>query len=228
MRGSAHCPSSRLHRMLGRGQFGNRFDDPGGDYRVLYASSLRVGAFVEVLARYRSDPALVAEYAEIIGDDGDDHPTIPPGIVPGDWPAGRHVGTATYLGPFANVGHSDSLAHLRAALRLGCSITGSTISTAATCADALREYSPRRSPATCASAASTRAREARSPTRGLRHLASESAFRRRFRLSGDSSTRFWLARAKFVGISSVYGTEGHRFESCRARSLAEPNPTEGS
>lgn len=98
------------------GTFGNRFDDPGADYRVLYASSLRVGAFVEVLARYRTDPALVAEYAEISDDGGDDHPTIPPGIVPGDWPTQRLVGTATHSGPFADVGHSDSLAHLRVAL----------------------------------------------------------------------------------------------------------------
>ncbi|MCD6725989.1 MAG: RES family NAD+ phosphorylase [Solirubrobacteraceae bacterium] len=96
--------------------FGNRYDDPAGDYRVLYASSERVGAFVEVLARYRTDPALVAEYAQIATGDDEEHPTIPPGIVPGDWPTRRHVGTAVHPGNFADVGHSDSLAHLRAAL----------------------------------------------------------------------------------------------------------------
>lgn len=95
------------------GTFKNRYDDPDGDYRVLYASSSRLGAFLEVLARYRTDSALVAEYAEITLDD-DEHPTIAPGIVPGDWPAHRHVGTATHPGPFADVGHSDSLIHLRA------------------------------------------------------------------------------------------------------------------
>lgn len=98
------------------GTFGNRYDDPEGDYRVLYASSQRVGAFVEVLARYRTDPALVAEYAEIAVDDGDEYPTIPPGLVPADWPAQRCIGTATHPGPFADVGHSDSLAHLRVTL----------------------------------------------------------------------------------------------------------------
>lgn len=97
------------------GTFGNRYDDPEGDYRVLYASSQRVGAFVEVLARYRTDPALVVEYAEIAVDD-DEYPTIPPGLVPADWPAHRRVGTATHPGPFADVGHSDSLAHLRFAM----------------------------------------------------------------------------------------------------------------
>jgi hypothetical protein len=33
--------------------FGNRFDDPVGVYRVLYASSQRLGCFVETLARFR-------------------------------------------------------------------------------------------------------------------------------------------------------------------------------
>ena len=33
------------------GTFGNRYDDPDGSYRVLYASSERAGAFVETLAR---------------------------------------------------------------------------------------------------------------------------------------------------------------------------------
>jgi hypothetical protein len=57
---------------------------------------------------------LVAEY-EQIEDDGE-HPTIPPGIVPADWPEHRHIGTAYHPGRFADVGHSDSLAHLRIAL----------------------------------------------------------------------------------------------------------------
>ena len=96
------------------GTFGNRYDDPDGEYRVLYASSQRVGAYVEVLARYRTDPALVAEYAEI--DDDAQHPTIPPGIVPAGWPDHRHVGAARHRGAFADVGHSDSLAHLRTVL----------------------------------------------------------------------------------------------------------------
>lgn len=96
------------------GTFGNRYDDPGGEYRVLYASSQRIGAYVEVLARYRTDPALVAEYAHI--DDDGQHPTIAPGIVPADWPEHRHLGTARHPGRFADVGQSDSLAHLRTAL----------------------------------------------------------------------------------------------------------------
>ena len=43
------------------GTFGNRFDDPDATYRVLYASSQRLGCFVETLARFRIDPTLLAE-----------------------------------------------------------------------------------------------------------------------------------------------------------------------
>jgi hypothetical protein len=35
------------------GTFGNRFDDPDATYRVLYASSQRLGCFVETLARFQ-------------------------------------------------------------------------------------------------------------------------------------------------------------------------------
>jgi len=37
------------------GTFGSRYDDPRGEYRVLYASSQREGAFAETLARFRVD-----------------------------------------------------------------------------------------------------------------------------------------------------------------------------
>lgn len=47
------------------GTFGNRYDDPRGEYRVLYASSDRRGAYLEVLARYRADPAVQRELGEI-------------------------------------------------------------------------------------------------------------------------------------------------------------------
>jgi hypothetical protein len=42
------------------GTFGNRWDDANGVYRVLYASNSRLGALVEVLARFRPDPHVVA------------------------------------------------------------------------------------------------------------------------------------------------------------------------
>jgi hypothetical protein len=100
------------------GTFGNRFDDPAREYRVLYATSQRAGAFVETLARYRTDPALVAEYEEmaIEPEDADRYPTIGPGVVPADWCSARTIGTARHDGPFADIAHSSSLAELRTAL----------------------------------------------------------------------------------------------------------------
>ncbi len=53
------------------GTFGNRFDDPDATYRVLYASTQKLGCFLETLARFRLDPKLMAELAEI--DEEDDH-----------------------------------------------------------------------------------------------------------------------------------------------------------
>lgn len=100
------------------GTFGNRYYDPRGDYRVLYATSQRVGAFIETLARYRPDPALIIAYEQITVDpeDTDAFPTIASGVVPGEWCATRTIGTARHAGPFADLGPSTSLAHLRAAL----------------------------------------------------------------------------------------------------------------
>src|SRR5258707_2536685 len=49
------------------GTFGNRFDDPDGTYRVLYASSERLGCYLETLARFRVDLTLYAELSQIEG-----------------------------------------------------------------------------------------------------------------------------------------------------------------
>jgi len=97
------------------GTFGNRFDDPESEYRVLYASSERLGPFLETLARYRPDPAVVAE--EIAGDPRDAlFPTRPAGVVPPRWLEERSLGIARCEGTYADLGHSRSLAHLRDAL----------------------------------------------------------------------------------------------------------------
>jgi hypothetical protein len=94
------------------GTFGNRYDDPEGQYRVLYASSERQATFRESLARYRADPAVAA--AEISTADDEDAPvSIPAGVVPAGWLARRRMGTAELRGTFCDVGHADSLAHLR-------------------------------------------------------------------------------------------------------------------
>ena len=100
------------------GTFGNRYDDPHGEYRVLYASQPRLGAFAETLARFRPDLELAAECALIEGDprDADFAPALAPGVVPIEWCATRVIGSARHGGAFADVGRSESLGVLRSAL----------------------------------------------------------------------------------------------------------------
>lgn len=81
------------------GTFGNRWDDPEGTYRVLYACSQRVGAFVETLARFRPSAALIAGLAAV---EGEDH-TLPPGTIPPTWLDDRCVGVARVDGDFSSM-----------------------------------------------------------------------------------------------------------------------------
>jgi hypothetical protein len=97
------------------GTFGNRYDDPACEYRMLSASDERAAAFAETLARLRPDLELVAELALIAGDD-DDAASLAPGVVPREWLDARVIGRARHAGAFVDLGHSDTLAHLRAAL----------------------------------------------------------------------------------------------------------------
>jgi hypothetical protein len=98
------------------GTFGNRFDDPDAEYRLLYASSQRVGTFRECLARFRPDPAVLAIQIEDNDEDPSSPATAPPGHIPCSWLANRRMGTARLAGVFCDIGHSDSLTHLREAL----------------------------------------------------------------------------------------------------------------
>jgi len=81
------------------GTFGNRFDDPDATYRVLYASSQRPGCFVETLARFRTDPKLLAELAEIEGEDD----YCPLGEVPVEWVEKRIMGLGETDQEYADV-----------------------------------------------------------------------------------------------------------------------------
>ena len=102
------------------GTFGNRFDDPEGYYRVLYASSQRVACFVETLARFRPDLGLLAELSTIDGSDD----FFPLGTVPRDWLDVRTMGRAEAEGTYADIYAAGWVSHLRRilaaeALRLG-------------------------------------------------------------------------------------------------------------
>ncbi|MEV4418957.1 RES domain-containing protein [Patulibacter sp. NPDC049589] len=123
-------PTGRLHRLARRpdpwawpdwafagpdGTFGNRYDDPQSEYRVLYAGSDRLTCFLETLARFRPDPHVLA--VEIAPDPRDgDFPTAPAGQVPVTWVDGRAIGTIEVTWPFTDVGTRAALAHLRDAL----------------------------------------------------------------------------------------------------------------
>jgi hypothetical protein len=96
------------------GTFGNRWDDPQGVYRVLYASSSRLGALVEVLARFRPDPHVLEILKEIEDEEG--AAAQPPGELEAAWLRRRCLGVAQVEGEFVDVGHSTSLAQLREAL----------------------------------------------------------------------------------------------------------------
>lgn len=76
---------------------------------MLYASSSLLGAFVEVLARYRPDPHVAHELAQIDGDDD----ALPPGCIDRSWWEARLIGSAALHGRFVDIGHSESLAELQ-------------------------------------------------------------------------------------------------------------------
>jgi hypothetical protein len=91
------------------GTFGNRFDDPEGYYRVLYAASQKLSCFLETLARFRPDLSLLAELNEIDGEND----FLPLGCVPHEWCAERLLGSASVQGNYANIYAAEWIALLR-------------------------------------------------------------------------------------------------------------------
>lgn len=76
---------------------GNRYDDPAGEFWVMYAAEQRRGCFAETLARFRVDLALIADLNDLPdGDHGDDTPIT--GVVPDDWHLKRLMGTFRIAG----------------------------------------------------------------------------------------------------------------------------------
>lgn len=93
------------------GTFGNRFDDPEGEYRVLYASLGRFGALCETLASLR--PSLeVRSAVEALALGGEPVPQ-PEASLPTQWRDGRVAGAATLDARLANLGDSSTIAWLR-------------------------------------------------------------------------------------------------------------------
>jgi hypothetical protein len=98
------------------GTFGNRFDDPQGLYRVLYASSSRLGCYVETLARFRPDLRLIAELEEIEGEND----FYPLGVVPPEWLENRLMGSADAAGNYADLYAAGWVGELRLRLAPEC------------------------------------------------------------------------------------------------------------
>lgn len=103
-------------RYADQGHFGGRWDDPDGQFRTVYAGSSAYACFVEVLAKFRPHPTLVAELAEIADPDGHDvlHPTHDAGTLGQDWPTDRLLASATLSGRYCAVTTAGSVAVLRA------------------------------------------------------------------------------------------------------------------
>jgi hypothetical protein len=97
---------------------GNRWDDPQKIYRVLYTSTSILGCFLEVLARFRPNPKLIAAFTDIQENDNELPQTEAPGTLRKEWLSERLVAQAAdTFGTFAAVGHSESLACLNQELR---------------------------------------------------------------------------------------------------------------
>jgi hypothetical protein len=98
------------------GTFGNRFDDPEGYYRVLYASTQKLSCFLETLGRFRADLSLAAELNEIEGEDD----FFPLGFVPNEWCGDRLLGHAHAAGEYADICAAEWIAYLRHRLAGEC------------------------------------------------------------------------------------------------------------
>jgi len=118
------------------GTFGNRFDDPEGYYRVIYASTQKLSCFLETLSRFQADLSLLAELNEIEGDND----FLPLGTVPPEWCDRRLLGFAHADGEYADIYASGWILFLRHRLagecvRLGVSDLDASV---------LQRHAPRR------------------------------------------------------------------------------------
>jgi hypothetical protein len=97
------------------GHFDGRWDAPAGEYRTVYAGSSYFACLVEVLARFRPDPALVAVSNLIDEDEADAaiYATIDAGIVDPAWFKARRVAQAQLNGSYCDVSESATIGTLR-------------------------------------------------------------------------------------------------------------------
>ena len=89
---------------------------------MLYASSQRLGCYLETLARFRVDLTLYAEISAIEGEND----FVPLGAVPLSWAEPRLLGAAQLDGSYADVYGSDWIGILRLELAADCLELGIT------------------------------------------------------------------------------------------------------
>lgn len=96
------------------GRFPGRWDDFDGNFRTVYAGSHLLSCLLEVLACFRTDPALGAQMADItVNDEDGTFATVAAGLVPRSWLHPRAGATARLTGTYAAITHADSIAALR-------------------------------------------------------------------------------------------------------------------
>ncbi len=89
---------------------------------MLYASSQRLGCYLETLARFRVDLTLLTELAEIAGEDD----FFPAGHVSRQWAETRVIGSARHHGAYADICDSEWIGILRRELAPDCVRLGVT------------------------------------------------------------------------------------------------------
>ena len=94
------------------GRFRGRYDDPDGLYRVLYAATNRLGAFLEALRDFRRDGHLAEELDQYGPPDA-----VEPGVVPRSWVEERWIASAVLKGDYADVQHSAWIGYLHHTFR---------------------------------------------------------------------------------------------------------------
>ena len=110
-------PPTRVYRLT-RGKdrwepyleidFESRLEDPEKKYFVLYASSSRLGCFLECLAYFRQGPTPGLDDVKHVDDD---YP-LPAGTVPPSWLRDRQMGSAAVEGSFADIACTEWIAKL--------------------------------------------------------------------------------------------------------------------
>lgn len=97
------------------GRFDGRWDDPEGTYRTVYLGDSLRGVLLEVLARFRPDPALAEELATIDDENGEaeHYPTLSAGQIPRSWMEPRLAGATLLHGEFVDVRRAPTIGTLR-------------------------------------------------------------------------------------------------------------------